>query len=375
MFKKLSGVVLGAGILASQACAVESMDVSDVGSVDQAVLDCDFHPEIHQMQAALAVAMAKELKELNPKRDLQVYAYSGSQKKVVLSNNGNNRCNSMGGCPMTKAILDMQTATMPTGFNQFDPTAFRWGLVTDLEAQIAYENSLQMNNPSALPESHNLSFAGVEDRGGCGDHFVFDARKANCTPTSGTTTTTTGGSSSSCDGLRTWQGGNWQFTVQSGEVIQHNGRRYRANQYIGYPNAECAPGAAASWCAGWFTDLGACGSTTTTTTTTTTSGTNCNLADVSKIRHRLKAFGWSETGGHLNPYLDFQSSGSQIAIDPSYIPGGSGDTSSGSCPVAAIKIDPTFAINGTTCCNASGDTGTYQPHSAQRPQVFLCIIN
>jgi hypothetical protein len=70
----------------------------------------------------------------------------------------------------------------------------------------------------------------------------------------------------SCDGLRAWDGGNYLFTVAAGEVIQHNNKAWQATQAISYPNAECAPGAAQAWCAGWFTDLGACGASSGSTT-------------------------------------------------------------------------------------------------------------
>jgi hypothetical protein len=69
---------------------------------------------------------------------------------------------------------------------------------------------------------------------------------------------TAGTRAESCDELPSWDGGNPEFTLGEGDEVQHNGRRYRANEAITFPNPECAPDEHLDWCAGWFEDLGPC---------------------------------------------------------------------------------------------------------------------
>ncbi len=354
--KKLSGLIIGVGILATQACTQETTDLDQVDSVDQGYA-CFTQQGIKPMQAALAVAMANEIGELDPVRDLTI---DYGARKVLLSNEGNNRCNAHGGCTNTQAILDMQNSAVNDVIPQemFNATSFREVMVTSLQDQINYENDLRRNNPSALPEPHALTQSSVANYGACGVHYVFDVTKANCTPSSG-------GSSSggSCDGLRTWQGNDWQFTVQQGEVIQYNGVRYQANQYIGYPNGECAPDHPASWCSSWFTNLGACGSSSGSSSS---SGDSCSMDHPERIANRLYTFG----GQEANEYIDFRSTDSTIAIDPTGTMNGGGGDSSGSCTAGATAFDPTYALAGT-CCTVNGRYGTFQSASFN-PRIFLC---
>src|SRR5690606_25734027 len=262
---------VGLGLLGSQACAVDNMDeVDNVDGVSQE-LACFTNNGVNPMLATLAVAMAKGIGEINAVRDLRV-----EYGRVVLSSTGRNKCNANGGCGNIDAILDMQNSAVNNIIppSEFNATNYRSTLVASYDRQRNWEQNLAQNNPGALPDPHQLVFSHQVDNGGCAPHFVFDALKAGCTPPSGTT--------GSC-GLPVWQGGNWQFTVQQGQEIEHLGRKYRANQYIGYPIAECAPNAPASWCANWFTDLGTCGGGSS-------SGGSCTMDDPNDIVNRLAFF-------------------------------------------------------------------------------------
>jgi hypothetical protein len=77
---------------------------------------------------------------------------------------------------------------------------------------------------------------------------------------SGTAGSGTAGSSSGagCTGLKTWDGGNYMFTLKAGDEIQWKGKKYKATMDITYPNTECAPDAPAAYCAGWFMAEGSC---------------------------------------------------------------------------------------------------------------------
>jgi len=77
---------------------------------------------------------------------------------------------------------------------------------------------------------------------------------------SGTAGSGTAGSSSGagCTGLKTWDGGNYMFTLKAGDEIQWKGKKYKAAMDITYPNTDCAPDAPATYCAGWFMAEGSC---------------------------------------------------------------------------------------------------------------------
>jgi hypothetical protein len=62
----------------------------------------------------------------------------------------------------------------------------------------------------------------------------------------------------SCEGLPEWSGNDPEFSLEEGDQIRHQGRRYRANENIPYPNGECEPSMPVDWCEDWFTDLGEC---------------------------------------------------------------------------------------------------------------------
>jgi hypothetical protein len=71
-----------------------------------------------------------------------------------------------------------------------------------------------------------------------------------------------GGSSSGdptdCSKLKVWEGGSISLKIGQGETITFMGKRYKANQAIDYPIAECRPDQPADYCKGWFTFVGDC---------------------------------------------------------------------------------------------------------------------
>jgi hypothetical protein len=337
MLKQITIAVLGLGLLGAQACSVESSSSEDtlsVGNVGQGM--CNSNNGVNPMLADLAVAMAEGIGELHPVRDLEVVG-----GRVRLSSTGRSNCNAAGGCSNIDALLDLQNDAVNDVVPNtvFNATNYRSTLVASYQRQADTELNLARNDPNSLPEPHSLAFDSVSDNGACNAHYVFNAYKADC--------------STGCDDLRQWQGGDWQFTVAEGERIQHNGRIYQANQAIGYPNAECAPGAAQAWCSSWFSEVGSC--------------SQCQMDNPQDIEHRLAFF---ENGS--NPFLAFYAKDGQIAIDPTGIMTGDTTVNSGSCSEGSMAYDPTYRLNNK-CCQVSGKYGTFKPSSFNKT-VFLCAL-
>jgi len=80
-----------------------------------------------------------------------------------------------------------------------------------------------------------------------------------CSVATEETTTTSQAVVTDCSSLQSWVGNDWRLSFDAGEIIEHDGERYQANQSIHYPNKECAPDSPVAWCSSWFTHLGACG--------------------------------------------------------------------------------------------------------------------
>ena len=124
----------------------------------------------------------------------------------------------------------------------------------------------------------------------------------------------------SCTGLRAWDGGNYLFTVAQGEVITHNGKAWQATQAITYPNAECAPGAAQAWCAGWFTDLGACGASSGSTTGGSSGSSSSLPAECfsDQMIHMMNAelaVAMAKELGEINPLRDLRVNSSTGKVE------------------------------------------------------------
>jgi len=65
-----------------------------------------------------------------------------------------------------------------------------------------------------------------------------------------------------CGHVQSWVSNDWRLSFSEGEIVEHLGELYRANQSISYPNAECAPNDPVSWCESWFSPLDGCDSDT-----------------------------------------------------------------------------------------------------------------
>jgi hypothetical protein len=315
---------------------------------------CGGNSGIDGMMGSLAIAMANELGRLEATTDLKV-----NGDRLDLSTAGQNRCNANGGCDNTKAILAMQD----TAINNyvcaaiFDATSYRSNLKSSFQLQKDREASAAMNG--GLPPAAELSLASTAPAS-CGTDWTYNVKKAGCTSGSTTTTTSSGGS---CNGLPTWQGNNYQFTPKAGDMIQLNGRKYKANVNISYPNAECAPNAPASWCANWFSDQGACGSSSSTTTTTTTS---CDLAG-SNVSLKMGFF------RDNNPVVNFRTSGNTITIDPTGTMNGDTTSGSGSCTAACTAFNPSGSlVDG--CCLCNNKYGSFAKTTLLGGKVVACAF-
>jgi hypothetical protein len=102
--------------------------------------------------------------------------------------------------------------------------------------------------------------AGNKDPSGGGGVLAATAGMAGANATGGSAGGQSSGGAAAvgCDQLPEWEGNSVTLKISQGEVITWQGKRYRATQDIGYPNAECAPDAPAVWCQGWFTLDGEC---------------------------------------------------------------------------------------------------------------------
>ena len=449
MLKQVSIAALVLGIAGVQGCAVESFEdqTLDVGSVEQGLV-CYDNNGVNPALASLAVAMAKEIRELNPVRDLEV-----SNGWVRLSNTGRTKCNSNGSCQLIDGLLALQDDGINNRISNtvFNAANFRNTLVASYQRQLDWEANLARNNPGALPPAHNLVFSHAQDMGGCDTHFVFDAFLANCGGGSAGAFVESGGmvvmeaenfhSSSTNNSADSWtqvsdgsasggklmmvgpdNGGFWSSNINTtAPYLSYQVNFSSSGTYTMYIRGKSGP--AEPWAAdsvhggldgnspssAQYFDYPENGALTWISKTINVPSTGlhtvnvfaredgflvdkvvlqkwggapwgngpnqssqaggCTMSNPADIENRMAFF---ENGG--NPYLAFYSTSSEIGIDPSYVPGTSTDTSSGSCPVAAIKIDYTYSINGSICCNSSGQVGSYQPYSSTRPYVFLCIV-
>lgn len=73
-------------------------------------------------------------------------------------------------------------------------------------------------------------------------------------------------------------------------------------------------------------------------------------------------------GGNNNPYIQFESNGSMVGIDPTYGLNEAGSTSSGSCTAACVKMSSTN-ITGS-CCSCNGTKKFAR--SAWSPTTYIC---
>lgn len=203
-----SALACGAGDLAGYDASKESsLDDEaalsaaglELGTSEQGVMSCTNPDGTNSAMAALAVAVAQELKRWQANRDFVVFGTSGSsesstgaQQAIKLTSGsdafgprGKSRC-SDGRCAKIQAILDMQydqannliyfqgsgsTKTL------LSPAALRSRMVAKLREQQTCDVNPRDNDPGACPkEEHVLAFQSAA-KGGCDTNFFFKATK------------------------------------------------------------------------------------------------------------------------------------------------------------------------------------------------------
>jgi hypothetical protein len=285
---KIAGVfsvALVAGMV--QACAdVEGEDFqsaseeTELGQVEQGVMNCANPDGTNSVMAALAVATAQELKRWQPSKDFVVFGTSGmseaspgAQQAIKLTATGKARC-SDGKCAKVQALLDLQydqannKVKFPGGV-VLSPSALRSRTVAKLREQITCEQRPVNGGSSNCPvEEHQLTFQSAV-KGGCDTNFFFKA------------------------------------TTPTGTALK-------------YP---------------------------------------------AQLKNKLI---WVDT---QNPYIQFQSVGDVISIDPTYGLNEDSTNSAGSCTAACTKITTTNVAGA--CCSCNGATKKFAK-SAWNASTFLC---
>jgi hypothetical protein len=180
----------------------ESMDESvELGSLEQGIMSCTNPDGTNSAMAALAVAVAQELKRWQPTKDFVMFntsgqseASSGMQQAIKLTSGsdasgakGKSRC-ADGKCAKVQALLDMQyeQANNKVYFQGsgstktlLSPAALRSRLVAKLYEQKACDDSPRDNDATACPkEEHVLTFQSAA-KGSCDTNFFFKATKTN----------------------------------------------------------------------------------------------------------------------------------------------------------------------------------------------------
>ncbi len=164
---------VGAAVALS-GCAADELSFS---TTEQAVT-CETMAGVYPVKAALAVAMAKEMGEIDAVKNLTV-----SDGKVVISATGQALCNARGGCHNTEGLLAMQDDSLRNYIDQavFNPTSYRQDLIASFDRQRNSDYNLRLNDPAKVPEAESLVLTGtVMNNGACGTHYEFDAFKAGC---------------------------------------------------------------------------------------------------------------------------------------------------------------------------------------------------
>jgi hypothetical protein len=173
----------------------------ELGTLDLGVMSCTNPDGTNAAMAALAVAVAQDLKRWQPGKDFVMFntsgqseASSGMQQAIKLTSGsdasgakGKSRC-SDGKCARVQALLDMQyeQANNKVFFQGsgkvktlLNPGALRSRLVAKLYEQRTCDDAAKDNSPSACPkEEHVLTFVGAA-AGGCDTNFTFQAKKTN----------------------------------------------------------------------------------------------------------------------------------------------------------------------------------------------------
>ncbi len=410
-------VLTGAGaLMALQGCAVEA-DFEDTGTATQRVECSVDQGGLYATKAALAVAMAEELGELDPLRQLELKWYQSGDPKVGLKAGA---C--PGSCPKTEALLDFQDEEWMQIIPQstFSATNYRRDLVASLERQATTEADLNNNNPADIPGDHILTLSGTND-GVCGVNYVFDVDAPGCDPIytikgvqSGRCLDIAWGSSDNGANLQIYDchgGDAQQFALQdlgNGYALMRN---VRSGKCLDVSNFSTANGAnVVQWdCHGGtnqqfqavnsggqvhFINRNS-GKALDVANFGTANGSNIHqwaygggsnqqytlsqvsaacsstpyTGDTADLKNRLVFF-----GGDANPYLDFQSTSTTISIDPDVADSGGSLASDnlGTCDSTTLcrVWDPTWERSG--CCVCDGvPAGGWQRY-ARNPNYAIC---
>jgi hypothetical protein len=176
-------------------------DALELGTMEQGLSSCANPDGTNSAMAALAVAVAQELKRWQAKRDFVLFKTNGQSESSpgqavalkltsgsdAFGARGKSRC-ADGKCAKIQAILDMQYA--PAGNKIYfqgsgttkvllNPDALMSRLAAKFGEQLNCEGTAKDNNANACPiEEHVLAFQKSE-RGGCDTNFFFKATKPN----------------------------------------------------------------------------------------------------------------------------------------------------------------------------------------------------
>jgi hypothetical protein len=384
----------------------------------------DFEPEFDQVEAeitacddqqydhwrnlsALAVASANELGRWNAAKDFtKVWGPA-----IGLSAEGLARCTN--GCDNVKAILELQNDTTKI-IPRHDPALLRQYMVAFYERQVNWN----LNNP--IPD-HSLKLAAVS-ADVCGFRYHFDVTGATTTSTSVSGTTEVKpvhsgkcldvAGASSNDGAAInqygcWGGNNQKFTVESQGNNTYRLKGVASGKCIGVVNGATNDGAGI--------EQRTCGANNSQLFQLNNKGNNtfelkhvssgkcvdvkgnstgdsvglqlwsCHGGANQAYAMNLTSGGSTSTTSSVNPgvlfnqlkfageldnkFLMFQSTATQVSIDPmaTMISGGSTATS-GSCSDGATAYGEGLAGD---CCSVSGKLGTLV-QSPWNKKLFYC---
>lgn len=184
MLKIVSFIAAASSLLLLQGCTME-LSGEEIESQEEALTSGD---QINSLRAALAVAEAMELGEIDPVAHFEVINQqvgSTVQQRVVLKSAVQTWCKSFAnGCSLINDILSFQDDRWITANlvpqSVLSPNALRSQMVSDWGVQNSWEINLRQNTPWLLPDPHVLQYVNATYMGGLGIHYVFSAYKDGC---------------------------------------------------------------------------------------------------------------------------------------------------------------------------------------------------
>lgn len=410
----------GSQLSSENISADEAM--SDIGQQDQEVTICDDNQYDHwRYLSALAVASANELGRWNAAKDFVKEATNNSAR-IMLSSEGLARCTN--GCENIKAILQLQnteTSTIP----RHDPLLLRQYMRAFWERQVT---------TAAPPAHSLTLAAVSPDICGLRYHFDVGGATSTTTTTSGSTLSGSSmikpvtnykcfdiSSMSTNDGalLQQWACGgasNQQFSLESqgnntyrvkagnsgkclgavnsgtnagtlieqrscgangSQAFQLNVTSYDQNKYElkHVASGKCVEIQGGGYNDGQLAQLSNCNGATTQTfyatfvksggSSTTTTTTTAPSFSPSTLFSQLKFAGETE-----NKFLAFQSTATQVSIDPmgTLVDGGS-SSSSGACYEGSMVYSTTDI--GGQCCMSNGKYYSLK-RSTFNAKMYVC---